>query len=59
MSNGSVERMNQTLENALAMYVSQKQTDWDIFLPGFVFSYNTSHHTVMDPKETPAHPTKK
>lgn len=48
MSNGGVERMNQTLANALAMYVSQRQTDWDIFIPGFCFAYNTSHHTAID-----------
>ena len=50
-SNGQVERINQTLSQSLSMYVAQRQTDWDTFIPGFLFAYNTSLHPSI--KETP------
>ena len=50
-ANGLVERINQTLCTSLSMYVAQRQTDWDTFIPGFLFAYNTSLHPSI--KETP------
>ena len=39
---GLVEKFNHTLATMLSMYVSTKQTDWDIYLPFCIFAYNTS-----------------
>jgi transposase InsO family protein len=42
MSQGLVERLNRTLAAALSVYVSDKQDDWDLYLPGICWGYNTS-----------------
>ena len=49
--NGNVERLNRTLDDSLAMYVSTHNENWDLFLSGFSFAYNTSIHPSI--KETP------
>ena len=40
--NGSVERVNQTMAQMLAMVVNERQDDWDLQLPHFEFAYNNS-----------------
>ena len=35
-----MERVNQILEDMLHAYVSNKQSDWDTYLPLLEFSYN-------------------
>ena|SRR3569832_940637 len=39
--NSDVERMNNTLETRLRMYVDEGHFDWDRFLPYATFSVNT------------------
>ncbi|UYV60240.1 hypothetical protein LAZ67_1000522 [Cordylochernes scorpioides] len=41
-TNGLTERLNKTLANMIAMYVSVEQKDWDIILPYVTFAYNTA-----------------
>ena len=41
---GLVERFNRTIKDMLAMYVNERQDDWDVFLPMLVYAYNTSVH---------------
>lgn len=41
-SNGLTERFNKTICNTLASYVESHQRDWDVYLAGAVFAYNTS-----------------
>ncbi|KAG3089473.1 hypothetical protein PI125_g17984 [Phytophthora idaei] len=41
---GLVERFNGTLMGMLRMYVSETQTDWDVYLPRFLFAYRTACH---------------
>lgn len=43
-TNGLTERLNRTLTNMLAMYVSKDHKDWDIHLPFVTFAYNSSRH---------------
>ena len=46
---GITERLNQTLLDILAMYVSNNQRDWDEILPYAVFAYRTLYNpTVKD-----------
>jgi len=40
-TNGLTERFNKTLAGMLAMYVSEKQQEWDEYIPFAVFAYNT------------------
>ncbi|KAH7427867.1 hypothetical protein KP509_10G064400 [Ceratopteris richardii] len=40
-TDGQTERVNQILEDMLRAYVSEKQTDWDSFLPLVEFAYNS------------------
>ena len=42
--NGQVERFNKTVCAMLAMFVAEKQRDWDSILPKVVFAYNTCKH---------------
>ena len=46
--NGQVERINQTLFNAISMYTAKHQEDWDLYVPGFCFAYNTSIHAAIN-----------
>jgi len=39
-TNGLRERLNKTLAGMLAMYVSEKQQEWDEYIPFAVFAYN-------------------
>ncbi|UYV69417.1 K02A2.6-like, partial [Cordylochernes scorpioides] len=41
-TNGLMERLNKTLANMIAMYVSVEQKDWDVILPYVTFAYNTA-----------------
>ncbi|UYV84721.1 hypothetical protein LAZ67_X003197 [Cordylochernes scorpioides] len=41
-TNGLTERLNKTLANMIAMYVSVEQKDWKVFLPYVTFAYNTA-----------------
>ncbi|KAG2925249.1 hypothetical protein PC119_g3534 [Phytophthora cactorum] len=41
---GLVERFNGTLMGMLRMYVSETQTDWDVYLPRVLFAYRTAYH---------------
>jgi len=43
--NGSVERTNRTMNNMLAKFVKEDQSDWDSFLGLVVFAYNSSTHS--------------
>jgi hypothetical protein len=40
--NGLVERFNRTLDNMLAMYINELQTDWDEWLPHMLFAYRAA-----------------
>lgn len=41
-ANGLTERLNRTLANMLAMYVSSDHSNWDAALPFITFAYNSS-----------------
>ena len=40
--NGSVERVNHTTAQMLAMVVNERKDDWDVHLPHVEFAYNNS-----------------
>jgi hypothetical protein len=42
MSQGLVERLNRTLATALSLYIADDQRDWDTYLPGVTWGYNTA-----------------
>ena len=42
---GMVERVNQTLADIIARYVSKDPTKWSDFLPTATFAYNTAVHS--------------
>ena len=44
--NGSVERVNHTMAQMLAMIVNERQDDWDLHLPHVEFAYNNSVSAV-------------
>ena len=44
-SDGMVERMNRTLQDMLAKYVSDHQRDWDVRLPLVMMAYRSSVHS--------------
>jgi hypothetical protein len=41
---GMVERMNRTLLNSLSAFVSEHQTDWDLYTPLVLLAYRTAVH---------------
>ena len=41
---GQTKRVNQILEDMLCAYVSDKQSDWDIYFPLLEFAYNNRPH---------------
>lgn len=43
-TNGLVERINRTLADMLAMYISADHRNWDSVLPFITFAYNSSRH---------------
>ncbi|MBW0477048.1 hypothetical protein O181_016763 [Austropuccinia psidii MF-1] len=44
-TDGQTERINQTLEQYLLIYVSYHQDDWHIWLPLDEFVYNNAEHS--------------
>ncbi|KAG2990217.1 hypothetical protein PC121_g21625 [Phytophthora cactorum] len=44
---GLVERFNGTLLGMLRMFVSESQTDWELYLPRVLFTYRTSYHEAL------------
>ncbi|KAG6623872.1 Integrase, catalytic core protein [Phytophthora cinnamomi] len=44
---GLVERFNGTLIGMLRMFVSEAQSDWDLYLPRVLFAYRTSYHEAQ------------
>ncbi|GAA6018098.1 hypothetical protein JCM10207_006080 [Rhodosporidiobolus poonsookiae] len=52
-SDGVTERLNQTLEQYLRMFVNYQQDDWRALLPLAQFCYNDSFHSAI--KTTPFH----
>ncbi|KAE8876932.1 hypothetical protein PF003_g38990 [Phytophthora fragariae] len=44
---GLVERFNGTLIGMLRMFVSETQSDWDLYLPRVLFAYRTSYHDSL------------
>ncbi len=47
-TDGQTERQNQTLEQYLRCFVNFMQDDWVDHLPLAEYSYNISHHSVVD-----------
>ena len=45
-TDGQMERVNQVLKDMLRAYVSDRQTDWDSYLPLLEFAYNNRPHKV-------------
>ena len=43
-SDGLVERLNRTLLQYLAMFVSEHQRDWDEWIPMFLLAYRSARH---------------
>jgi transposase InsO family protein len=46
-TDGQTERMNQTLEDMLCMYVMDQQKRWEEFLPLVEFAYNNSYQSTI------------
>jgi hypothetical protein len=44
-TDGQMERINQVLEGYLCIFTSQRQDDWDDFLPTGEFQYNNTVHS--------------
>ena len=45
-SDGLVERANRTLANMLSKFMSEKQKDWDTYLPYLLMAYRSSVHST-------------
>ena len=45
-TNGSVERMNRTMNSMLAKFSADNQSDWDRYLGLAIYAYNTSVHAM-------------
>ena len=45
-TDGQTKRVNQVLEDMLRAYVSDKQIDWDSYLPLLEFAYNNRPHKM-------------
>src|SRR5690554_5749813 len=43
-TNAIPERFNRTIVTMLSYYVSERQDDWDVFLPGALLAYRTAIH---------------
>lgn len=39
---GQVERFNNTLAEAISLFVNSEQTDWDLYVPSILFAYRVS-----------------
>jgi transposase InsO family protein len=46
-TDGQTERMNQTLEEMLRMYVMDQQKRWEEFLPLVEFAYKNSYQSTI------------
>jgi hypothetical protein len=46
-TDGQTERMNQTLEDMLCMYVKDQQKSWEEFFPLVEFAYNNSYQSTI------------
>jgi hypothetical protein len=46
-TDGQTERMNQTLEDMLRMYVMDQQKRWEEFLPLVEFAYNNNYQSTI------------
>ena len=46
-TDGQTERVNQVLEDMLRMYVMDRQSHWEKYLPLVEFSYNNSYHSSI------------
>jgi hypothetical protein len=46
-SDGSTERLNRTLQDALRCYINPRLDDWDTLLPLVQFAYNTTFHSSI------------
>ncbi|GMF35670.1 unnamed protein product [Phytophthora fragariaefolia] len=44
---GLVERFDGTLIGMLLLFVTETQTDWDLYLPRVLFAYRTSYHEAL------------
>jgi hypothetical protein len=49
--NGITERANKNVKPYLAKYVNESHSDWDVYLPMAISSYNNSYHSTI--KMTP------
>jgi len=47
-TDGSTERLNQTLEQFLRIYVNYEQNDWEDLLPLAQYTYNDTHHSAIN-----------
>ena len=47
-SDGMIERLNRTIKDVLSKYISANQTDWDRYIDGVVFAYNSSIHETTE-----------
>jgi len=47
-TNGITERFNKTLAGMIAMYVTDQQDDWDLYLQQVVGAYRTAIHATTD-----------
>jgi hypothetical protein len=46
-NDGQTERMKQTLEDMLCMYLMDQQKHWEEFLPLVEFAYNNSYQSTI------------
>jgi hypothetical protein len=44
---GQMERMNQTLEDMIWMYMMDQQNHWEEFIPLVEFAYNNSYKSTI------------
>lgn len=47
-SDGMIERLNRTVKDVLSKYISVHQNDWDKFVDGIVFAYNSTVHGTTE-----------
>jgi len=45
-SNGQVERVNRTIGDLLAIFINERQNDWDTLLPLLLFAYRNTEHSA-------------
>lgn len=47
-SDGMIERLNRTVKDVLSKYISVHQNDWEKFVDGVVFAYNSTVHDQQE-----------